>query len=164
MAPALLTADITGGNNSKGLDICSWSNISELQDWRFILHALGSHVVAGIACWMIGRELQGWVNIRTAYVQSAEYMKSIAATTVLIRPIPSWARSEMNIRKALQINANVRNVWLVKETKALEVLVQQRDSLIFSLEKVELQLMKRQLQKAVSMFLIKISSDKYFQF
>lgn len=152
MVPLLIGINTTGKGSARGLDVCSWSNVSEKEDWRFIFHALGSYIAVVTICWIIGQELRKWIEVRSAYIQSDDYMKSLAATTVLIRPVPSWARTRMKMESvcAMHTGGRAKNVWFVRDTKHLERLVKKRNSLVSHLEHLEVTYILKMIKLAAS--------------
>ncbi|RPA77248.1 putative DUF221 domain protein [Ascobolus immersus RN42] len=137
--PILFPINITGGNGESGLNILSFSNISEANKNRNYAHVLVGIVFFSFVLFTIYRELIFFTTLKQAYLLSPLYSSRISSRTVLITSIPPDCLNESAL---LRIFDNVTRIWINRDTKEIEELVEERDETALKLEAAEVKLIK----------------------
>lgn len=87
---------------------------------------------------MITRESIYYINLRQAYLLSPLYASRLSSRTVLFTSVPPEYTNEANLRRML--GGSVRTVWIATDTKDLDDLVEERDTIAMKLEGAETKL------------------------
>ncbi|KAH7001106.1 hypothetical protein EDB80DRAFT_84815 [Ilyonectria destructans] len=137
--PVLFPVHITGGNNSKQLDILTLGNVKEAK--RLYAHVAVAWVYFGFVLFTISRECIYYINVRQAYLSSPHYAQRLSSRTVLLTSVPNKYLDEARIRKLY--GDSVKRVWIPRTSKVLVKLVEEREQTAIRLEKAEIELIKK---------------------
>ncbi|KAL5614847.1 hypothetical protein BROUX41_004929 [Berkeleyomyces rouxiae] len=141
--PVLFPINATGGGTQKQLDVLSMSNIdtsTESDRYRYLAPALIAWVFYGFVMYVILRESIYFINLRQAYLLSPQNASRISARTVLFTAVPQDYCDETKLRGIFGEAA--KNVWVVRDTKEVDKIVEERNKVAFTLEKAEVKLLK----------------------
>ncbi|KAL2886756.1 Duf221 domain-containing protein [Ceratocystis lukuohia] len=141
--PILFPINATGGGTQKQLDVLSMSNIdtsTESNRYRYLAPALIAWVFYGFVMYVILRECVYYINLRQAYLLSPQNSSRISARTVLFTAVPKDYCDETKLRRIF--GDAVKHAWIVRETKELDKIVEERNEVAFTLEKAEVKLLK----------------------
>lgn len=97
--------------------------------------------IAGFVLFTVARECIYYINLRQAYLSSPYYSTRLSSRTVLFTSIPHRYQDEARIRKLY--GDSVRRVWILRTSKGLVNLIQERQQTALRLEKAELELIKK---------------------
>ncbi|RMZ84692.1 hypothetical protein DV737_g948, partial [Chaetothyriales sp. CBS 132003] len=142
--PILFPVNATGGGGQKQLDILSFSNVntsSSTNKYRFLAHAFVAWIFVAFIFFIVTRETIYYINVRQAYLLSPAYAKRLSARTVLFQAVPTEYADEHKIRRIF--GDDLKNVWVVSESKELEELVEDRTKAAWKLEAAENALIKK---------------------
>lgn len=142
--PILLPINAKSGEGAHGLDRLAISNVApqyrENRLWAHLLLAVG--VVLWV-CYVVYRELRGYIRVRQAFLTSPEHRIRASATTVLVTGIPrKWLTLEALNGLYDVFPGGIRNIWINRNFDELADKVQTRDALAKSLETAETNLIK----------------------
>lgn len=147
--PILLPINATGGGGKQQLNVLNVTNISDANKgtWYWA-HLILSICFIFWVCFVVYKELRGYIRVRQAYLTSPQHRIRASATTVLIAGIP---------RKWLTIDAleglydvfpgGIRNIWINRNYDKLATKVDRRNKLAKQLESAETNLIKLCHQK-----------------
>ena len=145
--PILLPLNRFSGNTgaTHGLDRLSISNIEPAYRrnrlWAHLLLAIG--VIAWF-CYVIYKELRGYIRVRQAYLTSPQHRIRASATTVLVTGIPrKWLTLEALSGLYDVFPGGIRNIWINRNFDELSDKVKYRAKLAKNLEGAELDLIKK---------------------
>lgn len=140
--PVLLPVNITGGNGGQGLDLLAMGNVlkSKPSQYRFFAHAGVAWLYFGFIMFLVTRETIFYINLRQAFLLSPIYANRISARTVLFTSVPKTYLDEAKLRKTF--GDAVRRVWITADTKIVDELVDERDTVAQRLESAEVKLIK----------------------
>ena len=143
VTPILLPINRYSGHN-KGLDKLSISNIEpQYKAHRLWAHCLLALGVIGWVCFVVYRELRGYIRVRQAFLTSPQHRIRASATTVLVTGIPrKWLTIEALNGLYDVFPGGIRNIWINRNFDPLADKVTYRDSLAKSLEDAETNLIK----------------------
>ena len=141
--PILLPINRYSGKNT-GLDKLSISNVSrkytKTRLWAHLILAVG---VIMWVCYVVYRELRGYIRVRQAYLTSPQHRIRASATTVLVTGIPrKWLTLEALNGLYDVFPGGIRNIWINRNFDELADKVSYRDSVAKSLEDAETNLVK----------------------
>ena len=141
--PILLPINRYSGAQS-GLDRLSISNIAP----NHTQHRLWAHLILALfviswVCFVVYRELRGYIRVRQAFLTSPQHRIRASATTVLVTGIPrKWLTPEALSGLYDVFPGGIRNIWINRNFDELADKVTYRDSLAMSLEDAETNLIK----------------------
>jgi calcium permeable stress-gated cation channel len=141
----------TGGGGQTGLDILSFANISGNTDHYFaqvlvgwlILSTNPTYIllIAGFTLWYLTRELIKFRDICQDYLRRPKAASKVAQRTILLTAIP---KESLSVERLTEIfGPHVEKVWINRNHKALNKLVEERNKGASILENVETKLMKK---------------------
>jgi hypothetical protein len=136
--PVLFPVNATGGGGESGLNILSFSNVSNQA--RYFAHAIIAWIFFGWVMFLIGREMLYLVKVRQAYLLSTWNASRISQRTVLFTDIPE---KELSLERLHVIFPDVAQVWLVPDVSELEDDVEDLRETIPKLESSEIKLMQK---------------------
>ncbi|RMD42735.1 hypothetical protein DV735_g2459, partial [Chaetothyriales sp. CBS 134920] len=142
--PVLFPVNATGGGGQTELDILSFSNVDTSKTsnkYRFLAHTFIAWIYISFIFFIVTRETIYFINVRQAYLLSPAYAKRLSARTVLFQAVPTEYADEHKIRRIF--GDELKNVWVVADTKELEDLVEQRTKAAWKLEAAENALIKK---------------------
>ncbi len=137
--PVLLSVNATGGNKLSQLDLLTIGDVAS--PLKFYAHALIAWVFFGFILFMVCRECVFYINLRQAYLMSPQYANRLSARTVLFTCVPKRFLDERRIRKLF--GDSVKNVWIPRNTRNLQRLIEEREKAAVRLEKAEIELIKK---------------------
>ncbi|KAK9434064.1 hypothetical protein V1505DRAFT_361229 [Lipomyces doorenjongii] len=135
--PILLPVNATGGGGQTGLDLLSFSNISNQK--RYYAQVFLCWFFFGFILFVIYREFVYFIAVRQAVLTSPRYWNRVSFRTVLFQTVPE---SYLNERTLLSLFPEARNVWINRNHKDLADKVAERDKLALQLEAAEVKLLK----------------------
>ena len=138
--PVLFPVNATGAAGELGLDILSFSNISDSNPARYFAHAVIAWVFFGWVMFLIGREMMYLVKVRQAYLLSTWNASRISQRTVLFTDIPD---KELSLERLHTNFPDVAQIWLVPDVSELEEDVEDLEETIPKLESSEIKLMRK---------------------
>lgn len=138
--PVLFPVNGTGAGGESGLDILSFSNISDSNPARYFAHAVIAWVFFGWVMFLIGREMMYLVKVRQAYLLSTWNASRISQRTVLFTDVPE---KDLSLERLHTIFPNVAQIWLVPDVSDLEDDVEDLEETIPKLESSEIKLMQK---------------------
>ncbi|KAJ4384798.1 hypothetical protein N0V86_000401 [Didymella sp. IMI 355093] len=136
--PVLFPVNATGGGGESGLNILSFSNVSNQA--RYFAHAVIAWIFFGWVMFLIGREMLYLVKVRQAYLLSTWNASRISQRTVLFTDIPE---KELSLERLHVIFPDVAQIWLVPDVSELEDDVEDLRETIPKLESSEIKLMQK---------------------
>ncbi|CAK7221139.1 hypothetical protein SBRCBS47491_004425 [Sporothrix bragantina] len=137
--PVLLSVNATGGNNLSQLDLLTIGDVAS--PIKFYAHVAIAWVFFGFILFMISRECIYYINLRQAYLMAPQHAQRLSARTVLFTCVPKRFLDEPRVRKLF--GDSVKNVWIPRNTRALQRLVDERESAAVRLEKAEIELIRK---------------------
>ncbi|KAI5805205.1 hypothetical protein EDC01DRAFT_627090 [Geopyxis carbonaria] len=137
--PILFPLNATGGNNQDGLDMLSYSNVSDNNKNRLYAHVFVGWIFLGFILFTIYRELIFFTTMRQAYMLSPIYSTRISARTVLVNTIPEQYLNETKLARMFE---HVKRIWIATDTTELDDLVEERTKVAMQLEAAEVKLIK----------------------
>ncbi|KAK4575059.1 hypothetical protein LTR86_000911 [Recurvomyces mirabilis] len=132
-------------NNVHGLDLLSISNINP----EHMGHRLWAQLVMAITvtiwfCYIVYKELRGYIRVRQAYLTSPQHRIRASATTVLVTGIPrKWLTLEALDGLYDVFPGGIKNIWINRNFDELSNKVQLRDQYARNLEGAETDLIKK---------------------
>ena len=143
--PILLPLNSQSGDESKGLDVFSISNISpRFRGNRYWAHLLLAVAVISWVCYVVFKELRGYIRVRQAFLTSPQHRIRASATTVLVTGIPhKWLTVEALNGLYDIFPGGIRNIWINRNYDELADKINYRDSLAQNLEDAETVLIKK---------------------
>ena len=88
----------------------------------------------------VSRECVYYINLRQAYLLHPYYAKRLSSRTVLFTCVPQQNLEEAKLRKIF--GDSVKHIWIPRETRELQDLVDERNQTAYRLEKAETALIK----------------------
>ncbi|OBT41569.1 hypothetical protein VE00_09155 [Pseudogymnoascus sp. WSF 3629] len=140
--PVLFPVNATGGNGAQGLNILAFGNLNKSTDGksRMYAHVFIGWIFFAFVQLMVCRESIFYINLRQAFLLSPVYANRISSRTVLFTSVPDVYLDEAKLRKVF--GDEVQHVWITRDTKELDKLVEERDKTAFRLEGAETKLIK----------------------
>lgn len=141
--PILLPINRYSGD-SEGLAKLSISNV----DNRYKQNRLWAHLSLALTlitwvCYVVYRELRGYIRVRQAFLTSPQHRIKASATTVLVTGIPrKWLTLEALNGLYDVFPGGIRNIWINRNFDELADKVSHRNSLAKDLEDAETNLIK----------------------
>ncbi|KAJ4290005.1 hypothetical protein N0V88_006806 [Collariella sp. IMI 366227] len=136
--PILLPVNGTGGSGLGSLEVLTIGNVAG--SGRLYVHAFVAWAFFGFVLFTICRECIYYVNLRQAYLLSPNYSKRLSSRTVLFTCIPKPYMEEAKLRKLFGDSA--KNIWVVRDTAALEALVKDREESVDRLQQAEVKVIR----------------------
>ncbi|KAK5128807.1 hypothetical protein LTR85_000140 [Meristemomyces frigidus] len=136
-------------DQSNGLDRLSISNVAP----RHVGHRLWAHLILAIGvvawfCYVVYKELRGYIRVRQAYLTSPQHRIRASATTVLVTGIPrKWLTLEALSGLYDVFPGGIKNIWINRNFDELSDKVKYRNQLAKDLEGAETSLIKQCLKK-----------------
>nr|OQO26374.1 hypothetical protein B0A51_06936 [Rachicladosporium sp. CCFEE 5018] len=133
-----------GDTESKGISILSISNVApEHTGHRLWAHLFLAITVVIYVCYVIFKELRGYIRVRQAYLTSPQHRIRASATTVLVTGIPKkWLTTEALDGLYDVFPGGIRNIWINRNFDELADKISLRDKFAKSLEDAETNLIK----------------------
>nr|POF24041.1 uncharacterized protein rsn1 [Quercus suber]POF24055.1 uncharacterized protein rsn1 [Quercus suber] len=147
--PILLPINRFSHGDQHGLDQVSISNIGP----AYRGSRLWAHLILAICtivwfCYIVYKELRGYIRVRQAYLTSPQHRIRASATTVLVTGIPAkWLTLEALSGLYDVFPGGIKNIWINRNYDELSDKVHLRDNVARSLEDAELNLIKTCLKK-----------------
>ncbi|KFY59247.1 hypothetical protein V497_04400 [Pseudogymnoascus sp. VKM F-4516 (FW-969)] len=140
--PVLFPVNATGGNGATGLNLLAFGNLNKNGDGknRMYAHVFIGWIFFAFVQLMVCRESIFYINLRQAFLLSPIYANRISSRTVLFTSVPETYLDEARLRKVF--GDEVQHVWITRDTKNLDKLVEERDKTAFKLEGAETKLIK----------------------
>jgi len=138
--PVLFPVNATGGAGQSGLDILSFSNVSDSNPARYFAHAVMAWVFFGWVMFLVGREMLYLVKVRQAYLLSTWNSSRISQRTVLFTDVPE---KDLSLDRLHTMFPHVAQIWLVPDVKDLEDDVEDLEKTIPNLEGSEIKLLQK---------------------
>lgn len=139
--PVLFPVAATAAGGQTQLDVLSYANIDqETQGDRYYAFVFVGWIYFGFIMYMIMRECIFYINLRQAFLLSPLYSERISSRTVLFSSVPENYRDEATLRKVF--GASAKTIWITRDTKEVDKLVEDRDKAAMRLEKAEVKLIK----------------------
>lgn len=129
----------------EGVDVLSISNVGPDHTG----HRLWAHLILAIGviiwvCYVVFKELRGYMRVRQAYLTSPQHRIRASATTVLVTGIPKkWLTLEALEGLYDVFPGGIRNIWINRNFDELADKVSLRDDYAKSLEDAETNLIKQ---------------------
>ncbi|ODV90862.1 hypothetical protein CANCADRAFT_112342 [Tortispora caseinolytica NRRL Y-17796] len=143
--PILFPVNATGGAGQKGLDILSFSNISEPNRSRYYAHVFLGWIFYWGFLFLIYRELTFYTSLRQAVLTSPFYSTRLSQRVVLFQSVPE---KYLSVEAFSRMFRGVRHVWINRDVSELEDDVKEREKLAYKLEAAETKLLKIAMKKA----------------
>ncbi|KAK5118880.1 hypothetical protein LTR62_000090 [Meristemomyces frigidus] len=140
--PVLFPVNATGGGGQSGLDILSFSNVSNHN--RYYAHCLIGWVFFSFVMFMISRESLFYAYLRQAYLLSPYSTSLMSSKTVLFTDVPAEYRDEDRLRHVFQ---EVRYIWIGHDPSSLQDMVEDRDKAVIKLEGAEHKMIAQYVKK-----------------
>ncbi|ERS94871.1 uncharacterized protein SPSK_06903 [Sporothrix schenckii 1099-18] len=137
--PVLLSVNATGGKNLSQLDLLTIGDVAS--PIKFYAHVAIAWLFFGFILFMISRECIYYINLRQAYLMSPRHAQRLSSRTVLFTCVPKRFLDEHRVRKLF--GDSVKNVWIPRNTRELERLVDEREKAAVRLEKAEIELIRK---------------------
>ncbi|KIH93215.1 hypothetical protein SPBR_02207 [Sporothrix brasiliensis 5110] len=137
--PVLLSVNATGGKNLTQLDLLTIGDVAS--PIKFYAHVAIAWLFFGFILFMISRECIYYINLRQAYLMAPRHAQRLSSRTVLFTCVPKRFLDEHRVRKLF--GDSVKNVWIPRNTRELERLVDERESAAVRLEKAEIELIRK---------------------
>ncbi|KAH6637380.1 hypothetical protein C7974DRAFT_432319 [Boeremia exigua] len=137
--PILFPVNGTGGAGESGLDVLSFSNISDSNPARYFAHAVIAWVFFGWVMFLVGREMLYLVKVRRAYLLSTWNASRISQRTVLFTDVPE---KSLTLEHLHSMFPQVAQVWLVPAVEELEDDVEDLEKMVSKLEASEIKLIQ----------------------
>ncbi|KAF5701059.1 RSN1 [Fusarium mundagurra] len=141
--PVLLPLNATGGNGRKQIEVLSYSNINiedSVKRNRLYAHCFVAWVVYGFVMYAIMREFFFYINLRQAFLSTPQFAKRISSRTVLFTSVPKECLDEDYIHSIFPGSARI---WIAGDTKQLDRITEERDSVAVKLEEGEIELIRQ---------------------
>lgn len=128
-----------------GLDRLSISNVAP----RYVRHRLWAHLILAVIlimwfCYVVYKELRGYIRVRQAYLTSPQHRIRASATTVLVTGIPAkWLTLEALAGLYDVFPGGIKNIWINRNFDPLSDKVNHRANVAKSLEDAETVLIKK---------------------
>ena len=142
--PVLLPVNGTGHGGQSGLDILSFSNVSDSHPARYFAHAVIAWVFFGWVMFLIGREMLYLVKVRKAYLLSMWNASRISQRTVLFTDI---REKDLSLEHLHAVFPDVAQIWLVPDVSKLEDDVEDLEKNVPKLEDSEIKLMQKVIKE-----------------
>ncbi|KAK0312910.1 hypothetical protein LTR01_002573 [Friedmanniomyces endolithicus] len=145
LLPILLPLNNYSGGLQKGLDKLSISNVAP----RYMGSRLWAHLILAIGviiwfCYVVYKELRGYIRVRQAFLTSPQHRLRASATTVLVTGIPrKWLTMEALSGLYDVFPGGIKNIWINRNFDELSTKVQLRATIAENLEGAELDLLKK---------------------
>ena len=137
----------TDVSNVRGFDQLSWQNVSPIHTNRYWAHLVCAVLAIAWALYRIYVEKLNFIDVRQQYLTSPEHRLKASARTILITNIPSKYRSKEALEALYDVfvdndDRSKLTVWVNRDYGSLRALIKQRRSLLQSLEKEELRILR----------------------
>ncbi|KAF3047621.1 hypothetical protein E8E12_010948 [Didymella heteroderae] len=142
--PILFPVNATGAAGESGLDILSFSNISESNPARYFAHAVIAWIFFGWVMFLVGTEMIYLAKVRQAYLLSTWNASRISQRTVLFTDIP---QKDLSLERLHTVFCEVAQIWLVPDVQDLQNDVEDLEETIGKLESSEIKLMQKVTKK-----------------
>ena len=134
-------------SNVRGFDQLSWQNVSPIHTNRYWAHLVCAILAIAWALYRIYMEKLNFIDVRQQYLTSPEHRLKASARTILITNIPSEYRSKEALEALYDVfvdndDRSKLTVWVNRDYGSLRALIKQRRSLLQSLEKEELRILR----------------------
>ncbi|KAK4985660.1 hypothetical protein LTR50_005812 [Elasticomyces elasticus] len=146
LLPILLPLNrYSGDGNQLGLDVLSISNVAP----RYAATRLWAHLIMAIGvviwvCYVIYKELRGYIRIRQAYLTSPQHRIRASATTVLVTGVPRKWLTEAALNGLYDVfPGGIRNIWINRNFDTLAAKVGAREAVVRDLESAETALIRK---------------------
>ncbi|KAK4169576.1 hypothetical protein QBC43DRAFT_64142 [Cladorrhinum sp. PSN259] len=136
--PILLPINGTGGAGLSQLEELTIGNIKLPS--KFYAHVVVAWCFFGFVLFMVCRECIYYINLRQAYLLSPNYSQRLSSRTVLFTCIPKPYVDEAKLRKLF--GDCVKNVWIPRDIRDLQGLMQDREDAAEKLEQAEIRLIR----------------------
>lgn len=113
-----------------------------------VRNRLWAHLIMAIAiiiwfCYVVYKEMRGYIRVRQAYLTSPQHRIRASATTVLVTGIPhKWLTLEALSGLYDVFPGGIKNIWINRNFDELSKKVKQRDNTARNLEDAETDLIK----------------------
>jgi len=140
--PVLFPVYATGGAGGSQLDLLSMSNINKAGSgkYRYLASTFVGWIFFGFVLMLVTRESIFYINLRQAFLLSPVYANRISSRTVLFTSVPVEYRDEAKLRKVF--GESVKRIWITRDTKSVDELVEERDKVALRLESAEVKLIR----------------------
>lgn len=132
--------NLLGGNDvageTQGLDRYSWANIGLDHTAFYWAHLLMALLMIVFICYTIYVELLFYVHVRNSYLVSPAHRLSEAANTILVTDIPEEDLPVLEDVYGI-FPGGVHSVWINRDLSALSKKIQERKTLVTTLEAAE---------------------------
>ncbi|KAK9448567.1 uncharacterized protein V1518DRAFT_394340 [Limtongia smithiae] len=139
--PILLPVNATGGAGQTGLDILSFTNVSNQK--RYYAHVFLLWIYFGIILFLIYREFIYFLSVRQAVLTSPYYWNRVSFRTVLFQSVPE---AFLNERSLYALFPEAKNIWINRSYAELAGYIKKRDKFAYKLEGAEISLIKKGLK------------------
>lgn len=145
LLPILLPLNKYSGSENTGLDQLSISNVGP----KHVGHVFWAHLILAILvviwfCYVVFKELRGYIRVRQAYLTSPQHRLRASATTVLVTGIPrKWLTLEALSGLYDVFPGGIKNIWINRNFDELSGKVDLRDKYAKQLEGAETDLIKK---------------------
>ncbi|EMC92200.1 hypothetical protein BAUCODRAFT_78650 [Baudoinia panamericana UAMH 10762] len=149
LLPILLPLNRYSGGSSNGLDRLSISNVAP----AYVGSRLWAHLIMAIGvimwfCYVVYKEMRGYIRVRQAFLTSPQHRIRASATTVLVTGIPrKWLTLEALSGLYDVFPGGIKNIWINRNFDELANKVKMRDKYAKQLESAETNLIKLCLKK-----------------
>ncbi|KAK8910066.1 hypothetical protein QC760_001042 [Botrytis cinerea] len=136
--PVLIPLHVLGGAGNEQLDQLTFGNVDNPK--IYYVHAFLAWLFFGFIMYTVSRECVYYINLRQAYLLHPYYAKRLSSRTVLFTCVPQQNLEEAKLRKVF--GDSVKHIWIPRETRELQDLVDERNQTAYRLEKAETALIK----------------------
>ncbi|TGO11910.1 hypothetical protein BTUL_0098g00110 [Botrytis tulipae] len=136
--PVLIPLHVLGGAGNEQLDQLTFGNVDNPR--IYYVHAFLAWLFFGFIMYTVSRECVYYINLRQAYLLHPYYAKRLSSRTVLFTCVPQQNLEEAKLRKVF--GDSVKHVWIPRETRELQDLVDERNQTAYRLERAETALIK----------------------
>lgn len=141
--PILFPVNATGGGSASELDRLGFGNV-HYKD-RLYAHAIIAWVFFGFVLFVIARERIWLVGLRQAWYLSRANAARLSSRAVVYLDPPKDDHDSADVQSAF--GSDARTQWIVAGTKALDDLVESRDSKAMKLEYAEVSFLRQATKK-----------------
>lgn len=142
--PILLPINTTAGGDQEGLYRHSFSNVTAEKAGRLWVHLVCAVLFIAWICYLVFRELSGYVRIRQTYLTSPQHRLRASATTVLVSGIPTKWQSLAALYGLFDVlPGGIHTIWINRDYSELADKVKDRAKIAKSLENAQTALIKK---------------------
>ena len=139
LLPLDLVHGKASGNGVQGLDRLTWASVGLAHSSYYWAHLLLAILMVAYFCYVLYGEFVYYIQTRQEYLASLP-----SETTVLISGIPQRFRSREALSQLYSnIGEGVRNVWLNRDSRALDKEIEHRRVLVTRLESAQTNLIRQ---------------------